>query len=194
MTPTMLNEVRICFIFCSFVDDFDLSVSSATRNRADQPIRPSDCARQCPEKKLCGPRAFTRIGLWSYYVLGAVRRGPTRRSAIATPRSFEPKQERIVQRQRRCLMLAWGIAPGKFIGLNTSAESALHFGLSAWPKLNRPFSADVVWGSTNPGALPQAGAECCAFGAITLRVPVKCGAAAPAIAKAASRATGRQES
>jgi hypothetical protein len=43
----------------------------------------------------------------------------------------------------RCSITAWGIAPGKFIGSNTSAESALHFGLSAWPKLNRAFSARV---------------------------------------------------
>jgi hypothetical protein len=41
------------------------------------------------------------------------------------------------------LFKAWGIAPGKFIGSNTSAESAIHFGLSAWPKLNRAFQR---WG------------------------------------------------
>jgi hypothetical protein len=34
------------------------------------------------------------MGLWSYY-FWAVRRGPTRRSAIAIPIPFEPKQERI---------------------------------------------------------------------------------------------------
>jgi hypothetical protein len=46
---------------------------------------------------------------------------------------------------------AWGIAPGKFIGSNTSAESALHFGLSARPKLNSRFQRWVsalheTWG------------------------------------------------
>ena len=43
------------FVFVSFlflVDDFDLSVSSVTRKRADQPIRPSACARQCPERHI----------------------------------------------------------------------------------------------------------------------------------------------
>jgi hypothetical protein len=43
------------FVFVSFlflVDDFDLSVSSVTRNRADQPIRPSACARQCPRGQI----------------------------------------------------------------------------------------------------------------------------------------------
>jgi hypothetical protein len=39
-------------------------------------------------------RAFTYMGLWSYYVW-AVRRGPTRRSAVAIPIPFEPKQRRV---------------------------------------------------------------------------------------------------
>src|SRR6476659_3673391 len=66
MTAIVLNEVRIRFILF-LVDDFELSVSSATRKRADQPMRPSVCARQYPEEKLWGSRAFTGIGLWSYY-------------------------------------------------------------------------------------------------------------------------------
>jgi hypothetical protein len=51
------------FVFVSFlflVDNFDLSVSSATRKRADQPIRPSACARQCPWEQSVPRRAFTR--------------------------------------------------------------------------------------------------------------------------------------
>jgi len=50
----MLNEVRICFIFIGsiqFCFGFDL-LSSVTRNRADQPIRPSACARQYPERHI----------------------------------------------------------------------------------------------------------------------------------------------
>jgi hypothetical protein len=34
-----------------------------------------------------------------------------------------------VQRQRRCFMPAWGIAPGIEIAVITSAESALHCGV-----------------------------------------------------------------
>src|SRR5258707_4974786 len=45
-----MRFVSVSFLF--LVDDFDLSVSSVTRNRADQPIRPSACARQCPERHI----------------------------------------------------------------------------------------------------------------------------------------------
>ncbi len=40
---------------------FDLSVSSVTRNRADQPIRPSACARQWPERSDCAARGRLRV-------------------------------------------------------------------------------------------------------------------------------------
>ena len=53
------------FVFVSFlflVDDFDLSVSSVTRNRADQPIRPSACAKQCQERTHCAARERLRYG------------------------------------------------------------------------------------------------------------------------------------
>src|SRR6478672_1139082 len=53
------------FVFVSFlflVDDFDLSVSLVTRNRADQPIRPSACAKQCQERTHCAARGRLRYG------------------------------------------------------------------------------------------------------------------------------------
>jgi hypothetical protein len=61
---------------------------------------------------LCRSRAFPPMGLWSYY-FWAVRRGPTRRSAIAIPIPFEPKQERICFAPKaQHSAPAWGSAPG----------------------------------------------------------------------------------
>jgi hypothetical protein len=58
------------FVFVSFlflVDDFDLSVSSVTRNRA--PTNSPFGLRETVPKQdtFCGSRAFTAMGLWSYY-------------------------------------------------------------------------------------------------------------------------------
>src|SRR6266478_7611520 len=79
--------MRFAFVsFLFLVDDFDLSVSSVTRNRA--------CARQCPETHIV-PLAGVYANGTLVVLLSGVRRGPTRRSAIAIPISFEPKQERI---------------------------------------------------------------------------------------------------
>ena len=91
MTPMMVNEVRICFIFVLslmiLICGLRRSLVNAQTNRfALRPARDS-----APESKLCGSRTFTCIGLWSYY-LWAVRRRPSRRSAIASPMPFEPKQ------------------------------------------------------------------------------------------------------
>src|SRR6266403_6294971 len=104
--------MRFAFVsFLFLVDDFDLSVSSVTRNHADQPIRPSACARQCPEThivRLAGVYANGTLVV----LLSGVRRGPTRRSAIAIPISFEPKQERICLAPRaQHSAPAWGSAP-----------------------------------------------------------------------------------
>ena len=85
------------FVFVSFlflVDDFDLSVSSVTRNRADQPIRPSAARDSAPRGTLSHSRAFTAMGLWSYYLWDSASRDNAR-SAIAIPILFEPKRERI---------------------------------------------------------------------------------------------------
>src|SRR5512132_3663885 len=54
-----MTFVSVSFLFLG--DDFDLSVSSATRNRADQPIRPSACAKQCPERANCAARGRLRV-------------------------------------------------------------------------------------------------------------------------------------
>jgi hypothetical protein len=72
-------------------------------------------------------------------LLSGVRRGPTRRSAIAIPISFEPKQERIclalraqhsapVRHKTDSPWRTWGSAPG-FVEPqnNVGAESAIHF-------------------------------------------------------------------
>src|SRR6187549_3845946 len=61
MTAIVLNEVCICFILffrssLFLVDDFDLSILSVTSSRADQPIRPSAYALQCPERAHCAAR------------------------------------------------------------------------------------------------------------------------------------------
>src|SRR6476469_2943046 len=52
-----------------------------------------------PRGTLSRSRAFTAMGLWSYYVWRAVHRGPARRNATATPIPFEPKQR--LRRNRR---------------------------------------------------------------------------------------------
>src|SRR5438876_549510 len=53
-----------CYLRRGVVGNFDLSVSSVTRNRADQPIRPSACARQCPERHI--------VPLWGVYANGTL--------------------------------------------------------------------------------------------------------------------------
>src|SRR6266403_2399165 len=97
--------MRFAFVsFLFLVDDFDLSVSSVTRNRA--------CARQCPETHIV-PLAGVYANGTLVVLLSDVRRGPTRRSAIAIPISFEPKQERICLAPRaQHSAPAWGSAPG----------------------------------------------------------------------------------
>src|SRR4029078_3278137 len=50
MTPIVLNEILISFILF-LVDDLICRFSMATLKRADQPIRPSACAIQCPDVK-----------------------------------------------------------------------------------------------------------------------------------------------
>jgi hypothetical protein len=60
---------------------------------------------------------------------GGAHRGPTRRSAIAIPIPFEPKQERIcLAPKAQHSAPAWGTAPG-FVEPqnNLGAESAIHF-------------------------------------------------------------------
>ena len=63
-----------------------------------------------------------------------------------------------VWRQRRYVTVSLGRRPRNLSAQEASAESANQ------REVNRAFSADVCL-STNPGALPQAGDECCAFGA-----------------------------
>src|SRR5438045_1801669 len=79
--------------------------------------------------KLCRSRAFTRIGLWSYYFWAAVCRGATRRRATVIPIPFEPKQESIcLAPKAQHLAPAWGSAPGFLQPQhNVSAEGAIHF-------------------------------------------------------------------
>src|SRR5438128_3410027 len=79
---------------------------------------------------LCRWRAFTLMGLWSYY-FWAVRRGPTRRSAIAIPIRFEPKQERIcLAPKAQHSAPAWGSAPG-FVEPKTMSALKARF-TSVW--------------------------------------------------------------
>jgi hypothetical protein len=75
-TLIVLNEVRICFILF-LVDDFDLSVSSVTRNRADQPIRPSACARQCPKRHIVPLAGVYANGTLVVLLLGSASRANT---------------------------------------------------------------------------------------------------------------------
>ena len=72
-----------------------------------------------------------------------------------------------VWRQRRYVTVSLGRRPRNLSAQEASAESANQFGARSQfrrREVNRAFSADVCL-STNPGALPQAGDECCAFGA-----------------------------
>ena len=71
------------FVFVSFlflpnflflVDDFDLSVSSVTRNHADQPIRPSVCARKCPETHIVPLAGVYANGTLVVLLLGSASR------------------------------------------------------------------------------------------------------------------------
>ena len=70
-------------------------------------------------------------------------------------------------------MLARDIAPG--IRLPSEPTPKAFGGVSSAGGFSIPnrsesrFQRRVVWGSTNPGALPQAGAERCAFGAKQIR-------------------------
>jgi len=64
--------VRSSFLF--LVDDFDLSVSSVTRNRAEQPIRPSACARQCPERHIVPLAGVYANGTLVVLLLGSASR------------------------------------------------------------------------------------------------------------------------
>src|SRR6476620_1112305 len=121
------------FVFVSFlflVDDFDLSVSLVTRNRADQPIRPSACAKQYQERTHCAARGRLRYGTL-VVLLSGVRRGPTRRSAIAIPISFDPTQQRICLAPREQHSApGWGSAPG-FVGSQTTSPLKARF-TSVW--------------------------------------------------------------
>ena len=197
------------FVFVSFlflVDDFDLSVSSATRNRADQPIRPSVCARQCPGRGNCAARGRLRVLDFGRTTFGAVRRGPTRRSAIAIPiAACEPKQSAL-----------GAIAPD---AVKPTSESALtsaiqsgnvlaDFETRIWRDLALRNRLKVCPRNTlktrkgKKGTLnfrlfrvfsgPQKFGAARNYDSSVQRF--RCGAAAPAIAKAAGRATGRQES
>ncbi|PYX04185.1 MAG: hypothetical protein DMG85_18315 [Acidobacteria bacterium] len=60
--------------FLFLVDDFDLAVSSVTRNRADQPIRPSACARQCPERHIVPLAGVYANGTLVVLLLGSAPR------------------------------------------------------------------------------------------------------------------------
>src|SRR4029077_7488890 len=105
--------MRFVFVLFLFLFDyFDLSVSTATRKRADQPIRPSACARQCPERHIEPlPGVFANRTL---VVLLCATNLPISRQECDAARcqNLANRSNCVsVQRQRRCLMLAWGIAP-----------------------------------------------------------------------------------
>src|SRR4029077_18404215 len=85
-----MRFVSVSFLF--LVDDFDLSVSTATRKRADQPIRPSACAKTVPREAHCAARGSLRQ--WDF---GRTTFGQSVEGQLAAVQSrsqylFEPKQ------------------------------------------------------------------------------------------------------